>query len=144
VGQLVRPLKADKQGRPRLEITDAGWQMVERMANALCPLDEIADMLGISTKTLQAEQNRERLDRILKSKAAHVRLMVRESQLEKALNGNPVNGIWWTKNNLGWTDRQAITNGQGGPLELVLAGMDKLEDLLDKLDKRKANAKDSA
>lgn len=144
VGQLVRPLKADKQGRPRLEITDAGWQMVERMARAFCKQEDVADMLGVSVKTLQTEANKERFERIMRTCRAHSVLLIRERQVDKAINGNPVESIWIGKQELGQTDRQAITNGQGGPLELVLAGMDKLEDLLDKLDKRKANAKDSA
>lgn len=137
-GVLVRPLKSDSQGRPRLEITDAGWQMVERMAKALCTQDEIADMLGCSPKTLHTEANKQRFEQIMRSQRAHSLLLVRERQIEKAIAGNPVESIWFGKQHLNQTDRQALTNGQGGPLEVAFAGMDKLEELIEKLEKRKA------
>lgn len=136
-GPLVKLVPTKGKGAPHIEITDAGWAQVERMATALCTADEIADYLGISRKTLYSGAIKERFQAVQRMKAAASKLEVRERQLDKAKSGNPVDSIWFGKQHLGQTDRQAVTGADGGPLEIALASIDDMRALLDKL-KRKA------
>lgn len=128
-----------KTGRPRVEITPAGWEQIERMSRALCTDDEIADYLGASSRVLYNDSNRERYTLLKKAKRAASLLAVRERQLEKAVSGNPVDSIWFGKQHLGQTDRQAVTGANGGPLEILHATAEDMLALLEKLE-RKAKA----
>lgn len=131
----VRHIKG-KTGRPRTEITDEGWTQVERMARALCTDEEIADYIGTSPRVLYSDTNRERYQVLKKAKRAASLLAVRERQLEKAVSGNPVDSIWFGKQHLGQTDRNAVTGANGGPLEILHATAEDMLTLLEKLERK--------
>lgn len=133
--ELVR--KVQSGGRPRFEVTEAGWAVVEEMARDLCTVEEVADYLGVSKPTLLAPHNRERFERTMRTKRAATIWKVRTRQREKAEHGNPVDSIWFGKQHLGQSDRQAITGADGKPLEVAWSGIEMLGDLLDRLEKRK-------
>lgn len=120
-------------GRPAYQLTDKAWKQVEAMAVDLCTVDDIADYLMLDKRILYNAYNRERFERTMKAKAASTRWAVRQRQHEKAVSGNPVDSIWWGKQHLGQSDRQAVTGANGGPLEIALASVEDMTALLDKL-----------
>lgn len=122
-----------KIGRPRVEITKAQWKVIEEMARDQCTHDEMADYLGISKRTFYAPHLKEEFERVTKMSKAKAKWEVRRRQREAALKGHVVSSIWWGKQNLGQTDRQAITDGKGGPLEFASPAIEHLADVLDRL-----------
>ncbi len=120
-------------GRPAYQLTDEAWTQVEAMAIDLCTVDDIADYLMLDKRILYNSYNRERFEQTMKAKGAATRWAVRQRQREKAVSGHPVDSIWWGKQHLGQSDRQAVTGANGGPLEIALASVEDMTALLDKL-----------
>ena len=120
-------------GRPAYVLTEAAWTQVEAMAIDLCTVDDIADYLMLDKRILYNSHNRSRFEQTMKAKGAATRWAVRQRQREKAVSGHPVDSIWWGKQHLGQSDRQAVTGANGGPLEIALASVEDMTALLDKL-----------
>jgi hypothetical protein len=115
-------------------LTDAQWDEIEKRASYGCTHDEIADYLGISKRTFYAPHLRERFERVTKTAIAQRRYELRKARVDAAIDKPlSVTGIWVDKNILGWTDRQAITGKDGGPLEFASAATDHLTEVLDRL-----------
>lgn len=128
-----------KTGRPLTEISPRQWKALEDMASYGLTHDDMADFLGITKRTFYAPHIRPQFERVTKMALAKRRYELRKARIDQAI-GKPgsVTGIWVDKNVLGWTDRQAITGGSGGPLEFASPAIDHLNEVLDRLARRRS------
>ena len=86
-------------GRPKKEID---YQTVEKLASIQCTQEEISNFLGISTRTLQKD---EEFLRIYKKGLDNGKMSLRRWQYKKAQDGNVSMLIWLGKQYLGQTDK---------------------------------------
>lgn len=85
-------------GRPKIEID---FELVEKLAHIHCTQEEIAEVLGVSTKTLQ--RNKE-FCRIYKKGISSGKMSLRRQQWKAADRGNTAMLIWLGKQYLGQKD----------------------------------------
>lgn len=132
----VRPPKTI--GRPPVEVTGKQWKVIEEMASYGRTHDDMADYLGITKRTFYAPHLREQFERVTKMALAKRKLEIAKARVDYAISKpGSITGIWVDKNILGWTDRQAITGGTGGPLEFASSAVETLSRMLDKLAERR-------
>lgn len=86
-------------GRPKKKID---YQTVEKLASIQCTQEEISNFLGISTRTLQKD---EEFLRIYKKGLDNGKMSLRRWQYKKAQDGNVSMLIWLGKQYLGQTDK---------------------------------------
>lgn len=86
-------------GRPKKKID---YQTVEKLASIQCTQEEISNFLGISTKTLQRDDE---FCRIYKKGLENGKMSLRRWQYKKAQDGNVSMLIWLGKQYLGQTDK---------------------------------------
>lgn len=129
-----------KRGRPRKELTEDQWAIVDEWARNLMRAEDIAAFLGVDKTTLYAPHNRDRFRRSMAMKGAATRLELRTAQLALARDpkAHPAHLIFALKNHDGQTDRTAITGGDGGPLELTVQSFQAFEELMGAAKKKKA------
>lgn len=126
--------RAPGAGRPRTEITPEQWEVIRERASYGCTHDEIADYLGITKRTFYAPHLRDEFEKVTRTAIAERKFQLHKARVDAAINKPlSITGIWVDKNVLGWTDRQAITGANGGPLEFASAATDHLAEVLDRL-----------
>lgn len=96
VGMQKKPPK--KMGRPKKEID---YYAVEKLANLMCTQDEIASYLGISTRTLQKD---EEFLRVFNRGKQSGKMSLRRYQMKLA-EKNAQMSIWLGKQYLEQTDK---------------------------------------
>lgn len=104
--------------RPKIEID---FTIVEKLSNIQCTQDEIASFLGISTRTLQRN---EEFCRIYKKGIENGRMSLRRTQFKLA-EKNTTMAIWLGKQYLGQRDI----------IENQITELTKVEELLSKINK---------
>ena len=92
-----------KRGRPKKEID---YGLVEKLATIQCTQQEIANVLEVSTKTLQRDKE---FCRIYKKGLEKGKMSLRRLQFKAAENGNATMLVWLGKQYLGQTDKQDIS-----------------------------------
>lgn len=125
------------RGRPQIEFTEEDWRTFAKMAADGCTQQEMADYKGCSVSTFRATHVKERFEAITKRAWAATRWKVRQRQLKKALEGQPVASIWWGKQHLGQKDKHEHTGANNGPLEVIAGAEERLIQLVDKLARKK-------
>lgn len=83
------------RGRPKKEID---YALAEKLAQIMCTQEEIANILGVSTKTLQRD---EEFCRLYKKGQDTGKMSLKRKQFEVAMKGNTALLIWLGKNYLG-------------------------------------------
>lgn len=110
-------------GRPKKEID---YQAVEKLANIQCTQEEIASFLDLSVRTLQRD---EEFCRIYKKGQETSKMSLRRMQYESAKKGNVTMQIWLGKQYLGQAENVEIQND----------GLDKVSELLNKIEQGAKN-----
>ena len=95
------------RGRPKSAID---YEIVEKLGEIMCTQEEIASILGVSTRTLQRDAE---FCRIYKKAMDNGRASLRRKQYELAMSGNPTMQVWLGKNLLGQTDKQELEHKGG-------------------------------
>jgi hypothetical protein len=90
----------NKGGRPKKVID---YKIVESLAGVFCTQQEIANILGVSLRTLQ---NDEVFSHVFKEGHENAKSSLRRFQYKSAQNGNVTMQIWLGKQYLGQTDKQ--------------------------------------
>ncbi len=93
-----------KMGRPP-KIID--YELVEKLAQIQCTQEEISQILDISSRTLQKD---EEFLRIHKKGIESGRMSLRRYQWESAKKGNVTMQIWLGKQYLGQSDKMVVDN----------------------------------
>lgn len=91
-------------GRPKVKID---YPTVEKLANIQCTQEEIATVLGVSTKTLQRNDE---FCRIYKKGLETGKSSLRRLQWKAAERGNPTVLIWLGKQYLDQKDKTEVEN----------------------------------
>ena len=86
-------------GRPKKQID---YEAVEKLAKIQCTQEEISNFLGISTRTLQKDDE---FLRVYKKGIENGKMSLRRMQFKKANDGNVSMLIWLGKQYLGQTDK---------------------------------------
>jgi hypothetical protein len=108
------------------EATAEQRRTVRAMAGFGVPQEDIATFLDIDPKTLR-KHFRAELDR----GSIEATTKVAQSLFRMATEGNNVAAaIFWMKARAGWSERQRIEHGFGGPLA-VISGVPRADDLSD-------------
>jgi hypothetical protein len=89
-------------GRPKIEID---YNLCENLAKIQCTQEEIAQMIGVSTRTLQRD---EEFCRIYKKGMDQGKMSIRRQQFKSAESGNVTMQIWLGKQYLNQRDRSEI------------------------------------
>ncbi len=105
--------------RPKIQID---YNLCENLAKIQCTQEEIAQMIGVSTRTLQRDDE---FCRIYKKGMDQGKMSIRRQQFKSAENGNVTMQIWLGKQYLNQRDRNEITNKET---------VDKLDSLLEQFD----------
>jgi len=84
------------KGRPKAEVDE---ELLFKLAECHCNLNEIAYILGVTTNTIK-----NRFQHVYDRGAAAGKMRLRKAQYHKAIEGNPVMLIWLGKNILGQKD----------------------------------------
>ena len=92
----------NKGGRPKIEID---YSLVEKLAHIQCTQEEIAEVLGVSTRTLL--RNKE-FCHIYKKGLESGKSSLRRLQFKSAEAGNATMQIWLGKQYLGQKDKQEV------------------------------------
>ena len=119
-----------KPGRPRVEIDT---EALERLVNAGCIMDEIADIMGISRATLQARAaDTEEVGEVLRKGRATRKRNLRLAQTRRALQGDTRMLIHLGEQELGQRLIKAVEiSGLGGaPIEIDAGLQPVLEEKL--------------
>lgn len=103
-------------GRPK-KIID--YQLVEDLSQIQCTQEEISQILDISSRTLQKD---EEFLRIYKKGIESGRMSLRRMQYKSAMNGNVTMQIWLGKQYLNQMDKLVVDNNA----ELIEAAADTL------------------
>lgn len=94
-------------GRKKVEID---WKRVDQMAMAQCCGVEIAEALGVHYDTLVKKcktEHKTDLSEYLRLKKQRGKAFAKEKFYEKAwIKGDTTAQIFWSKQHLGWTDKQ--------------------------------------
>ena len=91
-----------KVGRPKKQID---YATVEKLASIQCTQNEIAEVLGVCTKTLQRD---EEFSRHFKKGKEAGRSSLRRLQWKAAERGNPTMLVWLGKQYLEQTDKTEV------------------------------------
>ncbi len=91
-----------KQGR--MVLTEQGEEWITSEITKGATIDEVIAMLGVSSKTLYAKYNNERVKRAIEKGTETCNMRLRKAQVNAALNGNTSMLIWLGKNRLGQSD----------------------------------------
>ncbi len=113
-----------KTGRPRIEITEEQWRMIEAACKIQCTGEEIAGMLGIDYDTLATRVEDKyslSFSEYIKRHAAGGKASLRRMQWKSAEAGNATMLVWLGKQNLGQTDKTDINLGgqKDNPLRTI-------------------------
>jgi hypothetical protein len=103
-------------GRPK-KIID--YQLVEDLSQIQCTQEEISQILDISSRTLQKD---EEFLRIYKKGIESGRMSLRRMQYKSAMNGNVTMQIWLGKQYLNQMEKMVVDNNA----ELIEAAADTL------------------
>ena len=95
------------RGRPRKEVST---QTIERLAKIGCIDDEIEQVLGISSSTLQQYRG------VIQKGRAKLKTSLRRKQVSLANNGDRTMLIWLGKQMLGQKDKMEHGGPNGGPI----------------------------
>jgi len=101
---MARPVKAVDQ------------EAIKKLAQLHCTYDEIAEFLGVSTKTLQRNYVH-----LIKKGREMGKISLRRAQFEKAIGGNVAMMIWLGKQHLDQKDKIEQTS-YNEPLPLIIEG----------------------
>ena len=101
-------------GRPKAQID---FEVVKKLAAIMCTEDEIAAFLGVSTRTLQRN---EEFCRVYKNGLEIGRMSIRRAQMKKALGGDTSMLIWLGKQQLGQSDHVKNDVSVDQPIRLVV------------------------
>lgn len=88
--------------------TEDQRRQVETASGMGLPHEQIASIIGIDDKTLR-KHYRDELD---KGKA-NANLKVSQCLFDKATSGDTTAAIWWTKAQMGWSERQKLEHSGG-------------------------------
>lgn len=91
-----------KRGRPEKKID---FTLVKKLSAIHCTQEEIADVLGLSVRTLQRN---EEFCHIYKANIATLKTKIRRWQINSAEKGNTGMLVWLGKQYLGQTEPQKI------------------------------------
>ena len=111
-------------GRPKKEID---YDMVEKLANIHCTQEEIASMLGMSSRTLQRDATFCRIYKIGLDKA---RMSLRRMQWKAAESGDKTMLVWLGKIYLKQIERTAADTTvkvENDPVNELIKSIDKLK-----------------
>jgi len=112
-------------GRPRKELNPDQITQVEKMAGHGLNLDQIADCLDISERTLrQRFSESEVIAAAYKRGKAKGIAAVTETVYKKAVRGEGAFPFFYLKTQAGWreTNRMEVTGADGGPIETRVDG----------------------
>lgn len=103
-----------KGGRPKKEID---YKAVDKLASMMCTQEEIASYLGVSTRTLQRD---EEFNKVYKEGLDKGRMSIRRRQFLSAEGGNVTMQIWLGKQYLGQRDKveNEVSGKDGGAIEI--------------------------
>lgn len=93
-------------------------ETIEKLAQMHCTYEEIAEFVGVSTKTLQRNYVH-----IIKKGREVGKISLRKAQFDKALSGNVPMMIWLGKQHLDQKDKLEQTNIDE-PLPLIIEGQE--------------------
>jgi len=96
---------------PSKPMSDLDLGRVETMMRIHCTKEEIASVLGMSTRTLDRrlkELGEENFDTMYKKNRAHGNASLRRMQWKQADSGNTAMQIWLGKQYLGQQDKQQV------------------------------------
>jgi hypothetical protein len=143
---VLRPPHGGAIGNPPHERTDAMADLIMKCRRANCTVDETAAMVGVSKDTLY-EHYRGELE--LSKKLINVEVV--DSLISNALGGNVAAQIWWTKVQMGWTEKvvHEHSGADGGPIiteqqQQTSAVEERLAGIRKRLAGAAANDKDKA
>jgi len=91
--------------RPKKNID---YQLCESLAKIQCTQDEIAEVIGVSTRTLQRDKE---FCRVYKKGMDQGKMSLRRLQYKAAENGNVTMLIWLGKQYLGQSDKIQMEDG---------------------------------
>jgi len=94
------------------------YELVEKLASLQCTQEEIAYVLGCSSKTIQRDKKATKIIKMAKEKG---KASLRRMQWKAAERGNASMLIWLGKQYLGQTDKQEIK--QETKTELTLSNL---------------------
>lgn len=112
----------NKGGRPRKELTKEQVEQVGKLA-AVLNMDQIADFLGLSERTLRRRFHDD--PRVLsayeKGKAQAI-AGVATNLIQQARAGNMTAAIFYLKTQAGWkeTDKHELVGEGGGPIQVTV------------------------
>jgi len=92
-------------GRPKKNID---YNLCESLAKIQCTQEEIAEITGVSTRTLQRDKE---FCRVYKKGLDAGRMSIRRLQYKSAENGNVTMLIWLGKQYLGQSDKILMEDG---------------------------------
>lgn len=115
-GDIMAKPTGKPNGRPK-KIID--YQLVEDLSQIQCTQEEISQILDISSRTLQKD---EEFLRIYKKGIESGRMSLRRMQYKSAMNGNVTMQIWLGKQYLNQMDKMVVDNNA----ELIEAAADTL------------------
>lgn len=99
------------------DLTEAGEEWIASEISKGAVIEEIISMLGVSSKTLYARDNGEKVKRAVEKGKDNCNMRLRKAQVNAALNGNTSMLIWLGKNRLGQSDHPEIDEATVSPLE---------------------------
>lgn len=105
-------------GRPRFEIDYAA---VEKLAGIQCTQEEIASYLGCSVDTLTRD---DKFCGIYKSAIDKGRMSLRRHQWKALEAGDKTMLVWLGKQYLRQSERQELTGGESGPVQMIVKWKD--------------------
>lgn len=102
--------------------TDKTKAQVQQASGLGLPQEQIAALIGISVKTLTKHYELE-----LGLGKATASAQVSKSLFNKAINGNTTAAIWWTKTQMGWSEKlqHELTGKNGGALQVIINPLDE-------------------
>ena len=111
-----------KRGRKKIAID---YEKVENYAARMASYDEIADIMGVNTSTLERDPE---FLRHHKKGMQKGRVALRSKQFELAMAGNPTMLVWLGKQVLGQRDKQdtEITGKDGGPIPIAPINVEQI------------------
>lgn len=106
--------------RPRRTLSESQQRQAESMAACGLADDDIAMVLGVSESTLKKYAKA-----VLKVGRAKGRARMGKAMFDAGLSGNVTAQIWWSKNQMGWSDKQQVETTINFPdIEAHIIGKD--------------------
>jgi hypothetical protein len=109
-------------GRPRVMID---WEKVNDYARAHASGRSIARLIGIHPNTLEKAIKREYhmgYTEFMEERKEEGRTMVKKVIYDAVIGGNALLAIWWSKNCMGWSDKQSIDHSGLAPILQINVG----------------------